>query len=155
MPCHWLRRSTTSGSNFTHCAAHCLNLCLQECTHKFPCLRDALSLAKEIYNIISSSPKRLARFKAIKEELHLASPGLKPICRTRWTVHASALNFIIKNYAVILEALSEISEAHVDASSKAAGFIALMEKFSTFCGLKFGFLLFSAMEQASISLAIS
>ena len=51
-----------------------------------------------------------------------------------------------------MEALTEISESHVDASSKAAGFVALMEKFSTYFGLKFGFLLFSATEQASTSL---
>lgn len=139
-------------AHFIHCAAHCLNLCLQECTRQCLCLRDALSLAKGIYNILSSSPKRLARFNVLKEQLHCASPGLKPICQTRWTVRTSAFNSIIKNYSVVLEALTEISESHVDASSKAAGFVALMEKFSTYFGLKFAFLLFGATEQASTSL---
>lgn len=47
-------------AHFIHCTAHCLNLCLQECAQRCSVIRDALSMAKEIYNLICSSPKRLA-----------------------------------------------------------------------------------------------
>ena len=39
-------------AHFVHCAAHCLNLCLQECAQCSLAIRDALSLTKEIYNLI-------------------------------------------------------------------------------------------------------
>ena len=139
-------------AHFVHCAAHCLNLCLQECARKCSAVRDALSLAKEIYNLICSSPKRLARFKVLKEQLHPGSPGLKPLCPTRWTVRASALNSILNNYNVIIEGLDELSTSCVEASPKAAGLLALMEKFSTYFGLKLSFLLFGATEQTSTAL---
>ena len=95
--------------------------------------RDALTLGKEVYNLICTSPKRLARFKVLQQQLHPHEAlGLKHICPTRWTVRTAALNSVLKNYHVIMQDLDEISEAGIDASSKAAGIIALMEKFSTF-----------------------
>ena len=45
-----------------------------------------------------------------------------------------------------------VSEAGIDASSKAAGVVALMEKFSTFFGLQLSYLLFGATEQTSVTL---
>ena len=95
-------RQEEAKAHFIHCAAHCLNLCLQECAQRCSDIRYALSLAKGIYNLICSSPKRVARFKVRKEQLHSGSgaPGLKPLCPTRWTVCTAALNSILKNYDV-------------------------------------------------------
>lgn len=140
-------------AHYIHCAAHCLNLCLQECAQRCSAIRDALSLCKEVYNLICTSPKRLARFKVLQQQLHPDEAlGLKPICPTHWTVRTAALNSVLKNYDVIMQDLEEISEAGIDASSKAAGIIALMEKFSTFFGLKLSYLLFGATEQTSTTL---
>ncbi|XP_003389518.1 PREDICTED: zinc finger MYM-type protein 1-like [Amphimedon queenslandica] len=140
-------------AHFKHCAAHCLNLCLQECAQRCSAIRDALSLCKEVYNLICTSPKRLAKFKLLQQQLHPdAAIGLRPICPTRWTVRTAALNSILKNYDVIMQDLEEISEAGIDASSKAAGAVALMEKFSTFFGIKLSYLLFGATEQTSVTL---
>ena len=44
------------------------------------------------------------------------------------------------------------STTHDDYGRKAGGYLALMEKFATFFGLKLGFLIFSGTEQLSISL---
>ena len=71
---------------------------------------------------------------------------------SRWTVRTTALNSILKNYDVIIQDLEEISHAGVDASPKAAGIMALMEKFSTYFGLKLSFLVFGATEQTSTTL---
>ena len=110
------------------------------------------SLAKEINNLICSSLKRLARFKVLKEQLHPGSPGLEPLCPTHWTVHAPALNSTLNNYNVIIEDLDESSASCVETSLKAAGPLALMEKFSTYFGLKLSFLLFGAINIYSIAI---
>ena len=138
---------------YVHCVAHCLNLCLQDCAHQCPCIRDALALANDMSTLIHSSPKRLALFRYLKEQLSPGSPGLKPLCPTRWTVRTGAIDAILKNYSVISEELEQIEvESHSESSRKALGLLALMERFSTYFGLKLSFLVFSATEQASSTL---
>lgn len=138
---------------YVHCSAHCLNLALQDSSRRSTCVRDALSLAADIANFIRASPKRFAQFRSLKDQLCKANPGIKPLCPTRWTVRTASIDTILKNYGVIIQQLEEIeASAHGDASSKAAGLIAHMEKFSTFFGLKLAHLVFSATEQTSITL---
>ena len=63
---------------------------------------------------------------------------------------------IIKNYAVICSELEQISKDSCgELSRKASGLLALMEKFSTYYGLKLSFLVFSATEQLSKALQSS
>ena len=84
------------------------------------------------------------------------SPGaakLKPLCPTRWTVRTAAIDSVLKNYSVLKSALLEIHEQGRDEYSlKAGGFLAAMEKFSTFFGLHLSYLIFSSTEQLSIAL---
>ena len=64
-----------------------------------------------------------------------------------------AIDAILKNYSVITEELEQIGEeSHSESSRKALGLLALMERFSTYFGLKLAFLVFSATEQASSTL---
>ena len=84
-----------------HCMAHCLNLCLQDCSCTCCCVRDALDLTSELNTLIRASPKRLALFQQLKNELSYSTPGLKPLCPTRYTVRTAPLNAVIKNYALI------------------------------------------------------
>ena len=133
-----------------HCMAHCLNLCLQDCSRNCCCIRDALDLTSELNSLIRASPKRLSLFHQLKNELSYSTPGLKPLCPTRWTVRTGALDAVIKNYAVICSELEQISKDSCgEPSRKASGLLALMEKFSTYYGLKLSFLVFSATEQLS------
>ena len=37
---------------FVHCLAHSINLCLQDCAKLCKCVKDALGLVNEIYNLI-------------------------------------------------------------------------------------------------------
>ena len=62
-------KSEEPSALYVHCSTHCLNLCLQDCSSKCLCIRDALSLTTEISNLIRNSPKRLANFKAIQESI--------------------------------------------------------------------------------------
>ena len=138
---------------YVHCAVHCLILCLQDSGRSCACVRDALGLATEISNVIRASPKRLAQFRHLRDQLSPGSPSLKPLCATRWTVRNGSLDAILKNYNVICEELSQIAaESHSESSTKASGLLAIMDKFQTYYGLKLAFLIFGATEQLSATL---
>ena len=76
---------------FVHSLAHSVNLCLQDCTKSSRPVRDALALVKELYNLVQLSPKCLAWFNRLKDELAPENPTLKPLCRAKWTVRSSAI----------------------------------------------------------------
>ena len=145
-------RSEVKAALYVHCTAHCLNLCLQDCARKCSCVRDALGLVMEISNIIRNSPKRLASFKTIQKELCPNSPDLKPLCPTRWTVLTVAIAAVLENYSAVIEELHRIGESHCETSARAVGNAVMMERFSTFFGLKLSHLLFSAIEQVATTL---
>ena len=138
---------------FIHCMGHCLNLCLQDCARNCCCVKDALDFTTELASLIRASPKRLAQLQKLKNELGLGIPGLKALCPTRWTVCTEVLDAVIKNYAVIYTELEQIGrKCYGEPSTKASGLLALMEKFTTFFGLKLSFLVFSATEKLSRTL---
>ena len=138
---------------YVHCAAHSLNICLQDCGKSCACIKDALGLAAELSNVIRASPKRLAQFRHLRDQLSPGSPGLKPLCTTRWTVRTGSLDAIFKNYNVICEEVSQIAaESHSESSTKASGLLAIMDKFQTYFGLKLALFIFGATEQLSATL---
>jgi hypothetical protein len=138
---------------FVHCFAHSVNLCLQECGRRSRPIRDALSLVNEIHNFITLSPKRLAMFENLQTQSSPNLPSIKPLCPTRWTVRATAVDSVLKNYPILLEELEKISEeSSGDIASKASGLATSLEQFSTFFGLKLSYLVFSATEQLSTTL---
>ena len=60
---------------------------------------------------------------------------------------------MIVNYSTLCRALDEISTTGRDEyAMKANGFLQQMEKFSTFFGLKLGYLVFSVTEHLSCTL---
>ena len=68
----------------------------------------------------------------------------------------AALDAVIKNYAVICSELEQVNKDSCgEPSRKPLGLLALMEKFSTYYGLKLSFLVFSATEQLSKTLQSS
>ena len=72
-------------AHYIHCVAHSLNLCLQDCGQNCVTIWEALTVTTELASIIRASPKRLAQFRHLQEELSKGLPGLKPLCPTRWT----------------------------------------------------------------------
>ena len=138
---------------YVHCLAHCTNLCLQSVGRQCIPIRDALDLVMELSQLIRYSPKRSTLFENLQSQLSPQSPSLKALCPTRWTVRTAAISSVIENYAVLCEALAKINlSTHDEYGRKAGGFLAQMEKFSTFFGLKLSHLIFSGTEQLSISL---
>jgi hypothetical protein len=67
-------------------------------------------------------------------------------------VRTAAINAVLKNYEILCDALCINAETHDEYGVKAGGFLAQMEKFSTFFGLKLSRVVFAASEQLSLSL---
>ena len=134
-----------------HCLAHCLNLCLQDAGKQINLLRDAIQLVREIVQLINCSPKRRHLFtEYLLAESDKPSGGLKPLCPTRWTVRAAAMEAVIMQYSVIMETLEDVHHNTRDEYGlKAGGLLAALEKFETFFSLKLGCLLFGCSENTS------
>lgn len=78
---------------------------------------------------------------------------LKPLCPTCWTARTGAVNAIIKDYGILLEALEEIQQTICDDHAlKAGGLLHALNQFSTLFGLKLSHLLYSAAETVSLTL---
>ena len=135
---------------YIHCLAHCINLCLQDCAKLCKCIKDALGLVSEIYNLINASPKRLALYNMLKLEHNQDTSSIKPLCPTRWTVRTAAINAVLKNYSLIQQTLDEIAnDSTGEPAAKASGLGCLMEKFETFFGLKLSYVAFVARLQSN------
>ena len=108
----------------------------------------------EAIQLIKLSPKRQVMFESIQkmEEPRAVSMGIRTLCSTRWTVRTGAVQAIIANYKTLEVTMEESSHGTDDCSRHASGVVALMEKFSTFFGLKVSILLFSITEQLSCTL---
>ena len=137
-----------------HCLAHNINLAIQDVTKKCRPVRDSMDLVLEVEKLICLSPKRSHLFLQKKSQQDSPpSPNLRPICPTRWTVRTYAIDAVLKNYNALQETMDEIhSTSNNEYSRRAGGQLALMEKFSTYFGLKLSYLIFSASEQFSVSI---
>lgn len=137
-----------------HCLAHCTNLCLQEVTRNCKSLRDGLDTVHDVTSLIRNSPKRLHMFKSLQEMTNSGStPTLKPLCPTRWTVRTRSIDSVLQNYSIVVDALEVISSSGSDEGSrKAGGLIALMDKFSTYFGMRLASLIFGKTEILATSL---
>lgn len=135
-----------------HCLAHCLNLCLQDVARQCKPVRDALDLVNEILKLIKASPKRSQLFNNIKLGKSPETPQLRKLCPTRWTMRTASIDSILKNYTALIDTLEDVNAGSDEHARRAGGLLALMEKFSTFFGLKLSHLLFAASEQLSLTL---
>jgi len=78
---------------YVHCCAHSLSLTLQDSSRSCPAVRDALDFVREVVNFVQASPKRTRVFQQLKFESNdESSPGLRPLCPTRWTVRSRSIN---------------------------------------------------------------
>ena len=137
---------------FVHCLAHSNNLCLKTLGTKSSCVHDALELVMRLSQLIRFSPKRSTLFTTLQEQMSPGAPSLKPLCPTRWTVRAKAINSVPKNYSVLQNELEIVKLDKDEYALKARGYLDAMDKFSNFFGLKLSYLIFSATEQLSITL---
>ena len=136
-----------------HCLAHCINLSLQEVAKTIKLVREGFNFAMDLIQLIKLSHKREAIFEIIQSQQESPSTsGIHSLCPTRWTVRTGAMQAIINNYEVLQMTMETSSHGTDDCSRRAAGVLALMDKFSTYFGLKLSVFIFSIIEQLSTTL---
>ena len=135
-----------------HCLAHCVNLCLQEVTRSVTCIKQGLNFAMDVIQLIKFPPKRQVLFENIKIQQDSQTSSIRSLCPTRWTVRTGAMQAIVVNYEVLRETMETSSHGTDDCSRRAGGLLAVMDRFSTYFGLKLSILIFSITEQLSVTL---
>ena len=64
-------------------------------------MRDAFDIVLELSKIFKYSAKKKAMLIKMQSELSPQTPGVKPLCPTRWTVRAESLRSLLLNYEVV------------------------------------------------------
>ena len=83
-------------------------------------MKDSLEITQEITKLIKHSPRRDVIFQRLKETLPVGStPGIRVLCRTRWTVHAESVNSITTNYKTLEKTWEEALQVTQDTETKA------------------------------------
>lgn len=90
-------------AHYVHCTAHSLNLAVQDSLSCLSCMRDVMALAKDLINTVKESNKRINLFRNIRLESGNDQANLRPLCPTRWTMRASSIQRILKNYEDLLQ----------------------------------------------------
>ena len=88
---------------YVHCAAHNLNLVLNDACQKIPEIRAYYDTVQRIYVFFSES---INRWKLL--ENHLSKPTLKRLCPTRWASRYDAIKSLRFRYKEVMQALSKI-----------------------------------------------
>ena len=97
--------------------------------------------------------KRSTLFMSLQPQLLPATPSLKSLCPTCWTVRNAAIQSLLDNCQVLCEALGQINqEGRDEYAYTAVGMLSLMEKLATFFEVMLSQLLFAGMDQLSITL---
>ena len=139
---------------YTHCYGHALSLACSDSVKRCKLMRNALDIVYEITKLIKKSPRRDAAFQTIREQLSSASPGVRILCPTRWTVRAEALLSIISNYEALQllweESLDFVKEAEM--RSRIVGVSASMKSFDFLFGAVLGEMLLRHSDNLSRTL---
>lgn len=72
----------------------------------------------ELSQLIRFSPKRSSLFAALQAQVSSSAPTMKPLCPTRWTVRTKAIEAVLANYQLLLDALEVIEVMNDVTSSK-------------------------------------
>ena len=141
---------------YTHCYGHALNLACSDSIRSCKMLRNALDVTKEITKLIKESPRREAIFKKLKDaqDLTKASPGIRILCPTRWTVKADAFDSILQNYSVLQDVWEESLEyvKDLDMRGRINGVLAYMNKFEFIFSIFLAEMLFRHCDNLSKAL---
>ena len=140
---------------FTHCYGHSLNLACSDTIRQCKLMRESLDVTREITQLIKRSPRRDATLQRIKLQLSVdASPGIRILCPTQWTVCADAWQSILSNYEIVQmlweESLEFVREAEM--RSRIIGVSTCMKTFNFFFGVLLGELLLRHSDNLSRTL---
>jgi len=133
----WHGQEIEPRSFYLDCHGHSLNLAVADVIKKIPTMSNALDHTLEISKLIKYSPRRDAIFSRLKEELTPGVPGLRNLCPTHWTVHATSLESIRTNYPGLQATWEKAVDVVKDTEVKAriSGVATKMMKFDFLFGL--------------------
>lgn len=138
---------------YVHCTNHSLNLAVQEASSRVRCVRDTLSFTNELASFFRDSAKRTAVLESVLADMNKNPRSrLHPLCPTRWTVRARALNSVLKNYKTVMDSLDELSDENGQTGAKAGGLLDKMRTFECLMGLTICHEVFSIIEQLATAL---
>ena len=128
---------------------HIVPTCAQTVGRQVAPVQDAVELVMEVSQLVQFSLKRLTLFQSMQFEVPSSNPSLKPLCLTHWMVWTSAIQSIVRNYAVLCDTLYKVNEeGRNNYTTKVGGILCVMEKFSTYFGLQLSHLIFFCIGAA-------
>ncbi|KAJ8897380.1 hypothetical protein PR048_002726 [Dryococelus australis] len=130
---------------YINCAAHALNLALQDTSKSIPLVRNCLQWVNDTSVIVRDSPKRRAVFSQIATDHKLTSSGTRPLCPTRWT---GVLNL----YPDILDCLDTLVYDRSDIGPKARGLLDQLSQGNVLFGITITQMVFSLTDNLSTTL---
>jgi hypothetical protein len=145
-------KESAPNAHFTHCLAHCLSLAVSDAGKTVPLLKHALDAVHQLVTFIRNSGKRQDLFADVQQQQqsdeydelqdyhteHLPvnkTISLRPLCLTRWTVRATAIDSVVCNYEQLMHTLERIETDRAtpsDASSLAGGLLKQVERAETY-----------------------
>lgn len=94
-------------ASYIHCAAHNLNLVLNDACINVPFIREFYDLCQKIYTFFGHSIKRWNDLKIVQNNENIKLT-LKSLCATRWSSRFESVISIRYNFVEILKVLSNI-----------------------------------------------
>lgn len=141
---------------YVHCAAHTLNLVVQDSMQNITEVRDFLVVIRDLISFVKGSPKRLAAFTNIQQttenEGEMQTSSLRPFCPTRWCLRIKSLQTVEKNFHSLLLFLNELSNNCSEIGGKASGFLKFCTKFETLFLIKTMILIFERLEHVNAAM---
>ncbi|KAJ8884042.1 hypothetical protein PR048_015899 [Dryococelus australis] len=138
---------------YIHCAAHALDLALQDSSKSIPLIRNCLQWVNDIGVIVRDSPKQRAVFSQITTDHNLTSSGPRPLCPTHWTVgEASLLSGVLNMYQAVLDFLDTLAYGRSDIGPKTRGLLDQLSQGNALFRFKITQMVFSLTENPSTTL---
>lgn len=153
-------KERSPNAHFVHCLAHCLNLAVAESGKSVPFLSGILDFVQHVVTFIRNSGKRSDILKDVQVQRQFEHEdvecfvtvkvvNVRPLCPTRWTVRASAINSVICNYEHLMETLERVvaeRKTPSDAAYTARGLLNSMNSAETYFKCSVAYRLFSLSD---------
>ncbi|XP_034088842.1 zinc finger MYM-type protein 1-like [Gymnodraco acuticeps] len=116
---------------YIHCAAHNLNLVLNDACQNIPEIKDFYDTVERLYVFFSGSIKRWELLETHLSVPKAGQPTLKRLCPTRWASRQDAVQSLRFRYADIMQALTKIDllSKKSEERAEATGLKKAMESF--------------------------
>ena len=101
-------KQKSNNAEYIHCAAHNLNLVLNDSVNNISEMIVFYSLINQIYVYFSESLPRWQSLRNVSEETCIIQKTLKRLCPTRWSSRYDCLLSVKVNYTNLLNSLSKI-----------------------------------------------